>query len=99
MRKSLLDIQHMVKNIPYPGTMPDELKNHHYYILDSGHCIMCVLEYHLEEAQGDMDMYEVPVPVKCVLENGYKKEGDYIIIGAQYDSILGLVVDDKYSEF
>lgn len=101
MRKSLLDIKHMVREIPYPGIMPDELLPYHYYILDGGHCIMCVLECHLKEVENDMDMDmdEVPVPVKYVLEKGYRKLRSYIIIDAKYDPVLGLVVDDKYSEY
>lgn len=98
MRKSLSDIAYMVKTIPYPGELLEELKPYHYYILDAGHCIMCVLECHLEEAKGDMDMYELPVPVRYVLENGYRKEGDYIIVDAPYDRTFGLVVDEKYFE-
>ena len=61
MRKSLQDIKHMVRTTPYPGKLPRELEPYHYYILDAGHCITCVLECHLEEARNDMDMYELPV--------------------------------------
>jgi hypothetical protein len=99
MRKSLEDIKHMVKNIPYPGYLPEELKSFHYYISDSGHCIMCVLRCHLEEAEGDMYMYEVPVPIKYVLEKGYEIVGEHVIVDAEYDEDLGLIVDDKYFEF
>ena len=98
MRKSLEDIAHMVQNRPYPG-LPEDLKPYHYYILDSGHSIMCVLEMHLEEAKENMDDYEVPVPVKYVLEKGYRLIDGYIIVEADYSSELGLLTDDKYDEY
>jgi len=99
MRKSLQDIAHMVQRRPYPGQLPAELKPYHYYILDSGHSIMCVLEVHMEEAKGDMDNYEVPVPVKYVLEKGYRIVDGYIVIEAEYSPDIGLLVDDEYSEY
>ncbi|MCK9324469.1 MAG: hypothetical protein M0P69_03140 [Bacteroidales bacterium] len=99
MRKSLQDIAHMVRKRTYPGALPEELKPYHAYLLDGGHAIMCVLELHLAEASGQMDGYEVPVPVKYVLEKGYRFVGGYVIVEADYDSEIGLTVDDKYSEF
>jgi hypothetical protein len=100
MRKSLQNIAHMVQKRSYPGTLPKELEFYHYYILDSGHSIMCVLEVHLAEAiKIGMDGYEVPVPVKYVLEKGYRIVDGYVIVDAEYDDVLGLVVDEKYSEF
>ena len=99
MRKSLQDIAHMAQKRPYPGVIPDELKPYHYYLLDCGHSIMSVLELHLAEAEGNMDDYEVPVPVKYVLEKGYRFVDGYIIIKAEYDPEYGLTVDDKYCEY
>jgi hypothetical protein len=100
LRKSLEDVKHMVKEKRYPGIMPDELLNYHYYISDAGHSIMCIPECLLEEAKkGDMNLYEVPIPVKYVLERGYRKEGDFIIIDAEYRLPYGLIVDDKYYEY
>jgi hypothetical protein len=43
--------------------------------------------------------YEVPVPVKYVLENGYKVHEDCIEVEAPYSSTFGLVVDDSYTEW
>jgi len=99
LRKSLSDIEHMVRKCPYPGQMPDELQPYHYYILDSGHAIMCVLQVHLKEATGNMDDYEVPVPVKYVLEKGYRFVDGYVVVDADYSMEIGLIVDDKYTEF
>ena len=100
MRKSLQDIAHMVQNRPYPGHLPDELKPYHYYLLDCGHSIMCVLETHLEEAQeSGMDDYEVPVSVKYVIKKGYRFVNGYVIVDAEYSSEVGLLVDDEYSEY
>ena len=60
---------------------------------------MCVLKVHLEKARGDMDGYEIPVPVKYVIEQGYIIDSGYVIVDAKYDSIFGLVVDEKYNEW
>ena len=99
MRKSLQDIAHMVQKRPYPGKLPEELIPYNYYILDAGHSIMCVLAVHLNEAKGNMDDYEVPVPVKYVLEKGYRFVNQYIIIEAGYSNEIGLMVDDVYYEY
>jgi hypothetical protein len=61
---------------------------------------MCVLETHLEEARkSSMDDYELPVPVKYVLEKGYRFVDGYVVVEAEYSEELGLMVDDKYSEY
>ncbi len=100
MRKSLEDIKHMVRDIPYPAPLPADITNHQVYLIDSGHSIMCVLAQHWNsEAKVTPDDYEVPVPVKYVLERGYRKHGDYIIVDAPYDRTFGLDVPDEYSEF
>lgn len=100
MRKSLQDIAHRVGNRPYPGQLPEELRPYHYYLLDAGHSIMCVLETHLKEAQkSNMDDYELPVPVKYVLEKGYWFVNGYVVVSADYDNEIGLLVDDKYTEY
>jgi len=98
-RKSQEDIKHMVSKRPYPGTLPVELNSHHYYISDSGHSIMCVLECHLAEAKiSTMDDYEIPVPVKYVLEKGYRFIDRYVVVDAKYNLPFGLDIDDKYTE-
>lgn len=100
MRKSLEHIKHMIINRPYTGTLPEELVPYHVYFSDSGHSIVCVLETHLKAALvTNMDYYEVAVPVKYVLEKGYRKVGDYIVTDAEYDKNLGLIVDEKYYEY
>lgn len=99
MRKSLQDIKHMVKPIKY-FDLPEELKPYNYYIADCGHCIMCILEMHLKQAQQtDMDDYEITVPVKYVLEKGYRLVNGYVVVEAEYDPNFGLDVDDRYFEF
>lgn len=99
-RKSHESIKHMVSMRPYSRALPEELKPYHYYISDSGHSIMCVLECHLAEAQkSSMDDYEIPIPVKYVLEKGYRFVDGYVIVDAKYDLPFGLDVDEKYSEY
>lgn len=100
MRKSLEDIKHMIKIVFYPNIIPNDIISHHVYLLDAGHSIMCVLRMHWDDAaKGDPNDYELPVPIKYVLEKGYQINGDYIIVDAPYDSELGLDVSDEYYEF
>ncbi|MCG8541871.1 MAG: hypothetical protein MJA82_18310 [Clostridia bacterium] len=99
MRESLKDIKHMVKNIKYKE-LPSELEPYNYYVLDSGHCIMSVLQVHLEEAkESNMDDYEIPLPVRYVLDKGYKFVEGYVVVEAEYSSDFGVVVDEKYYEY
>jgi hypothetical protein len=99
MRKSLEDIKHMVEMRFYPNPIPDELIPYHAYIRDCGHSIMCVLECHLSETNGNYDDYELPVPVKYVLEKGYRIQNGYVIVDAEYNEEYGLMVDDQYTEW
>ena len=99
MRKSLQSCQHTIKDIRYSNPLPGELKPYHVYLADCGHSILCVLKTHLVSATGQMDEYEVPVPVKYVMERGYHMKDGYVIVEAEYDETLGLVVDDEYYEW
>ena len=103
MRKSLQDIAFMLRAIPYPRPLPAEISHLHYYIIDSGHSIMCVPECLLEEskASGEIDMYEAPVPVKYVLEKGWRKipGTDCISVDVPYDDTFGVDAPDEYSEY
>lgn len=93
-------LKHMVRAVPYPG-LPQELKAYHCYLTDAGHCISAIprVLYPEAESTGNFDGYECPVPVKYVLEKGYEKRGDYLIIDVPYNQRLGLTVDDRYTEF
>ncbi|MBY6272486.1 MAG: hypothetical protein CW346_09775 [Bacillaceae bacterium] len=114
MRESLSHIPfHMVKKKPYHTPLPKELEPFHYWIMDCGHSIMCVLTVHLKEAlEEGIVLHEVPVPVKYVLEKGYKVHtwivendmGDrkiekFIEVDAPYDNILGVRTPPEYSEW
>lgn len=99
MRKSLQDIKHMVQIKLYPKRLPDELIPYHAYLIDSGHSILCVLESMWAEAKSDPDMYEVAVPVKYVIEKGYRIEEGYVIVDAPYDKMVGLDIKGNYEEF
>ena len=99
MRKSLQDIKNLIVDISYPNTLPVELEPYYVYLKDAGHSILCVLKTHLNNARGQMDDYEIPIPVKYVLEKGYELQGDYVIVDAVYDSITGVDIDESYSEY
>jgi hypothetical protein len=95
-----MDIKNMVTNKAYAGAIPEELQKFHYYIADQGHCIVCVLQCHLDEArENGMDDYEIPVPLKYVLEKGYEVEKGYVILNALYNSVFGVEIPEGYYEY
>lgn len=100
MRKSLADIQHMVRNIPYPHPLPDDIAHLHTYVIDQGHCILSVPQVFLMEAQGaGMDMYELPLPVRYVLQKGYWIKDGYCIVDVPYDPTFGADTGDDCEEY
>lgn len=101
MRKSIQNIAHMVKPIPYPRPLPDEVAHLHCYVIDSGHCILAVPKcFAAEAADRPMD-YEVPLPAKYVLETGWEAmpDCDSIMVDVPYDDMMGAVVPSRYEEW
>lgn len=99
MRKSHRGIAGISKD-NYNG-LPDNLKEFNYYYQDCGHVIMAIPESILKRAieNGDLDMYECPVPCKYVLEQGYRIVENHVVVDCNYNSFLGLVVDESYYEY
>ena len=85
----------------YQG-LPEELRVFNYYYNDgcTGHVIMavprCLLK--IAKADGDLDMYECPFPVKYVLEKGFELYDNHVICDAEYDPDFGLIIDEKWTE-
>ena len=100
MRRSHIGISGVVKD-NYNG-IPEELKEFNYYYNDgeTGHVIMAIPECVLKEAEadGDLDLFECPFPVKYVLEKGYRMYKDHVICDGKYDSFLGLRIEAKWFE-
>lgn len=82
----------------YKG-LPVELDEFNYHYADCGHVIMSVPECLLGEAEknGDLDMFEVPVPCKYVLQNGYRIYKKHVIVNIPYGE-FGVDYDDEYIE-
>ena len=101
MRKSLQDIASMVKPIPYPAPLPEEIRHLHYYISDSGHCILAIPECLLAEAKDEPIDYEVPLPAKYVLSKGWRSlpGTDCISVQVKYDDTFGAIVPEEYEEW
>ncbi len=101
-RKSMEDIRHMIRDIPYPAKLPAEIAHLHYYVLDAGHSIVCVPRTFLPfiTAYNTAD-FEVPIPVKYVLEKGWEKipGTDSVSVDVPYNDMLGVVLPDGYDEF
>ena len=104
VRKSVFDMQVRTLDNEYPG-LPEELKPFHYYFSHEGHVIMIIPRNYLQTAleTGEMDDYEIQIPVKFVLEKGYEfVEGhyNYIVGNFDYDDELQAVdVPTEYYEY
>ena len=85
---------------PYHTSLPEDLEPLHFYLADSGHVIMCVIESFINQArETSYDDYECGLPVKYVLENGYTMENGYCVVDVHYDENFGAIVDDDYNEY
>ena len=74
VRKSVFDMQVITLDTPYLGGLPPELEKFHYYFSHEGHVLMVIPRNYLKIAleSGDLDDYEIQIPVKYVLEKGYE---------------------------
>lgn len=101
MRKSLQDIAHIVKPIQYPSPLPAEIAHLHCYVMDSGHCILAIPECLLAEAKDEPELYEVPLPVKYVIEMGWRAlpGTDCITVDVPYDEFFGAKVPEGFEEW
>lgn len=104
VRKSVFDMQVMTLDDPYPGELPPELLKFHYYFAKEGHVLMVIPRNYLDIAleTGELDDYEIQIPVKFVLEKGYEfVEGhlNYIVGNFDYnDELQKVEVPDEYYE-
>ena len=105
VRKSVFDMQVVTLDAPYLGDLPPELQKFHYYFSHEGHVLMVIPRNYLQTAleSGDLDDYEIQIPVKYVLEKGYQfVDGhlDYIVGNFDYDDELQKVdVPPEYYEY
>ncbi|MDE5695797.1 MAG: hypothetical protein K2I96_00035 [Lachnospiraceae bacterium] len=101
MRKSHKGISSgLIKKDNYNG-LPTELDEFNYYYNDgdTGHVIMAVPESLLAEAEinGNLDMFECPVPCRYILEHGYKLCKNHVIVDVPY-GMFGIDIDERYYE-
>ncbi len=105
IRKSVFDMQVITLDDPYPGELPQELEKFHYYFSHDGHVLMVIPRNYLAVAleTGELDDYEIQIPVKYVLEKGYNfVDGhlNYIVGNFDYDDEMGRVdVPTEYYEY
>ena len=88
-----------IKKDNYP--LPEELKEFNYYYPDeNGHVVMAIPESLLNEAikNGDLDMFECPVPCKYVLEQGYRMFQDHVVVDCNFDD-FEVDIDESYYEY
>lgn len=90
----------LIKKDDYSG-LPEELREFNYYYGDgdTGHVVMAIPKCLLAEAQsnGDLDMFECPIPCKYVLERGYEMVEGHVVVDVPYGT-FGAEVDDRYFE-
>lgn len=90
----------IIKKDYYRG-LPEELKEFNYYYSDgdTGHVVMAIPKCLLEQAEknGDLDMFECPIPCKYVLEHGYKVYKGHVVVDVPY-GMFGAEVDNRYFE-
>lgn len=105
IRRSVYDLQGVTLDVPYPGEMPEELEKFRYCFAREGHVIMIIPQNYLEEAirENDLDAYEIAIPVKFVLEKGYKfvdGDDDHLVGFFDYDPETQMVnVPFDYYEY
>lgn len=98
VRKSLQDLpQSFVKKVHY-SDLPDELDEFSYWIGDSGYCLTVIPECLIGKAEksGNLYMYEVPIPVKYVIERGYRFHKGFLVCEVKYDNDIGAIVPPEY---
>lgn len=99
MRRSHIGLSGISKD-NYSG-LPENLKEFNYYYNDSetGHVIMAIPNCLLKDAEknGDLDMYECPIPVKYILEKGYIYHKNHIVCDAPYGE-WGVEIPEIYYE-
>lgn len=85
----------------YYKVLPPELQEHYIYEQDGGHAILAIPECLLPEAEKTRkyDDYTASIPVKYVLETGYRMAHGKVIVNAPYDEDFGVDVDDRYYEY
>lgn len=101
MRNSVKELGNMINhNISYEKDLPEELRPFYAYVLSTGHSLMCIIKVHEEMALASkIEDYEIPVPVKYVLEHPYTLKNEYIVIEATYNPNYGLDVNEEYYEY
>lgn len=102
MRKSLQDLnQNMIRKVDDYPDLPEELKELCYWIADSGYSIMAIPDAVIDEAWHAMDpeRYEIPMPVKYVLEKGWKWFEGCIVVPCEYSHEIGALIDEQYNEY
>jgi hypothetical protein len=67
---------------------------------DSGKCILAIPDLFLDNALvGKPERYQVSLPVKYVLEKGWRVISGHIFVKVPYDSFVGAQVPEEYYEY
>lgn len=84
-----------------PEDLPEELRLYYYHTPDNGNVIMCVPETLLSYADkaGRYSDYMAQIPVRYVLDKGYRVHNRVIVINVPYDPIFGVDIDGSYYDY
>ena len=98
-RKSVAGLPGVRKD-NYDG-LPENLKEFNYYFQECGHSIMAIPKCLLKNAIhcNALDDFEIPIPVKYVLEKGYKMYKGHVVCDVKVDVVRGITFAQGYEEF
>lgn len=101
-RESMRDLNlDLIYPVDYTGLL--DLKGYTYYFEDgTGFIVMAIpstlFDYAKENNIKNLIDYECAIPCKYVLEKGYKRVDEHIIVNVPYNSDYGIDVDELYYE-
>lgn len=87
----------------YHSPLPEDILPWYATVVDSGHCILCILPmfWKPEMSQHEVADYLVSVPVKSVLRGYEIREGIVVPTSPliRYDANLGLITPEEDTEY
>jgi len=102
MRKSMEEYATYIDFSKSYPELPEKLRPFYcYFVIDHGHSLMAMPKIFLSKAMetGNYCDYEIPVPVKYVINKEYEVGKGYLSVDIPYDSEYGADIDEEYMEF
>ena len=97
IRKAGLE-RYVVRGKMYHTPLPFELEDAYCYVIDSGHCIIVVLENEYQEGKS-IENFLAPAPIKTIIRHGYEVKDGCVWSRVPYSKTLGLICEPEDDEF